>query len=216
MALTTQQQNDLLELLSDLSKLFKYAPYIYREAVIETYNTANPLDHLVKFKENLLDEKTVMFFIPSTYAQNSDGGVRIGFLKPGEGYTVTNNTKFFNLKIEQGASYVPLKAKDFYTNRVFMLRKFDDNDIVVINYRADANVIFETLTVHELEIPENGDLTIEVDDTNRSLKQLIRDHYALKEEVDRLSNQIKIGTAAPEQELAEEPAGTIYIKVEDL
>ncbi len=215
MALTTQQQNDLLELLDDLSKLFKYAPYIYREAVVESYNTSNPLDHLVKFKDSLLDEKTILFFIPTTFYQN-ESGVRIGFLYPGEGYTVTSNTKFFNLKIEQGAQYVPLKAKDFYTNRLFMLRKLNDQDLIVINYRADSNVIYETLTVHELEIPTNGDLSIEVDSTNRSLKQLIRDFYELKEEFNTLSNQIKIGTAAPEQELAEEPAGTIYIKVEDL
>jgi len=212
--LTQAQLNEMVETLANVAKVFKYTPYIYREVFLEA-NT-DPLVHFVKFKEALLDEKNVLFFIPTTFAETNEGGVKIGFLYPGEGYNITNNVKYYNVKIEQGNSYVTLKAKDFYTSRLYMLRKLNDQDLVVINYRADANVLFETATIADLEIPLNGDIVINDGSNLRSIQTLIEDIDDLKQDVAQLKTLIKIGTGAAEDELAEEPAGTVYIKVEDL
>lgn len=212
--LTQAQLNEMVETLANVAKAFKYTPYIYRETPLSA-NT-NPLIHYVKFKEALLDEKGILFFIPSTFSDGNEGFVQIGFLYPGEGYNITNNVKYYNVKIEQGTQYVSLKAKQFYTNRLYMLRKLNDQDLIVINYRADANVVFETAEVSTLEIPSGGDILVDDGSNVRSIQTLIEDIDELKQSVAELKTLIKVGTGAPEDELANEPAGTIYIKVEDL
>lgn len=209
--LTEQQLNDMIQILTDVAQTLKYTPYIYRE--VELGSQYPQYRYFVKHKDGIVDDKAVFFFIPFHYYE-SETTAEIGFLYPGEGYQVTNNTKYFKIKQELGGYVTELKAKDFIPNRLYMFRKLSANELVVINYRSTDNLEVEAMSATNIAV--TNDVTIEVNSVPKSLRTIIEAVTELQEDVSALKQAIKIGTAPAEEALADEPAQTIYIKVEDL
>jgi len=209
--LTETQLNDMIEILSNVASTLKYTPYIYKEVDLEGNLPLHR--HFVKHKDGVIDDKAVFFFIPVKY-YDSTTPAQIGFLYPGEGYQVTNNTKYFTIKQEIGGSYSNLESQYFLPNRLYMLRKLSSNELAVINYRSTDSFTVETMEANRVTVTD--DVTIEVNNIPKSLRTALEDIVELKADVLKLMQQIKIGTAPAEDALQNEPAQTIYIKVEDL
>jgi len=95
-----------------------------------------------------------------------------------------------------------------------MLRKLSSNELAVINYRSTDSFTVETMEANRVTVTD--DVTIEVNNIPKSLRTALEDIVELKADVLKLMQQIKIGTAPAEDALQNEPAQTIYIKVEDL
>jgi hypothetical protein len=209
--LTEQQLNDMIEILADVASTLKYTPYIYKEVDLEGNLPLHR--HFVKHKDGTIDDRSVFFFVPVKY-YDSTTTAEIGFLYPGEGYQVTSNTKYFKIKQELNGSYSELESQFFVPNRLYMFRKISATELAVINYRSTESFTVETMEANNIAV--NDDVTINVNSVAKSLRTALEDITELKAEVAALKQQIKIGTAPAEEALQNEPAQTIYIKVEDL
>jgi len=206
-----------LELLQSVSEAFKYVPIIYREVILTS--NGNPSDHYVKHKIGQIDINGLFFFIPLTYDVNGSNNTQyIKLLQPGEGFTLESpNIKTYKVMFERTTSTgetVISEAKPYHLKpqRLYMMRLLNADELIIINYSYNDLLLATKLEADIAEFKQVPKVII--DDSEYSLVKS-DDFTSLVERVDALERKILINTQAPEEALANEDDGTIYVKVED-
>ena len=213
MALTDAE----IALLNKTANAVKYMPIIYKEVLIT--DSQDPNNHYIKHKVGDIGFSDLLFFVPQQIPAEGTNVQYIKLLQPGEGYDITSaNIKTYTIKIEVGldeepwTQFVDCQRIHLKPQRLYMLRKYSETELIVVNFRYDDALIGNTLTFaqgHFTSAP-----TTTVDGSSVTLVNT-NDFNALVTRVSALEGLIKVGTQDAATALAEEDEGTIYVRVED-
>lgn len=206
-----------LALLQKAADALKYMPIIYKGLIISDNQNEN--HHYIKHKTGDVNFNQIIFFVPQKVATTGTETQLIKLLQPGEGYDITSeNIKTYTIKMEIGLDEEPwtrfddCKKEHLKAQRVYMLRRISDTELVVINYRYDTNLIGNSLEFVDAHFTNAPTITVNDNPVTLATTSALND---LAARVTALENKIKVGTEDATTALADEDEGTIYVRVED-
>jgi hypothetical protein len=213
MAFTAEE----LELLQNVSESLKYVPVVYKEVILSANTDTS--HHYIKHKIGQLDFNSLLFFLPLSYDSSQTDTQFIKLLQPGEGFTIDSvNIKTYKVLYEKtlpngSTSFVEAKRQHLRSLRLYILRMISDNEVVIVNYQ-ETDVVNFTANAEFVNATFTTMPTIIVDEEEYTFVKS-NEFLELKDRVSALERKIIVNTQAPEEALAQEDEGTIYVKVEE-
>jgi len=204
-----------LELLQNVSESLKYVPILYKEVILSANTDTS--HHYIKHKIGTLDFNSLLFFIPLSFDESNDTQY-IKLLQPGEGFSISStNIKTYKVMYEKttaagNTTYEDAKGQHLRTLRLYILRMISDNEVVIVNYQDTDVVNFTNAEFVTARFTSMPTITLAGEDYTFVKSN---DFIALTNRVAALERKIVVNTQAPEEALAQEDEGTIYVKVEE-
>lgn len=207
------------ELLSLLAKTLRYTPIVYNQSIYTTNRENFDNVFSLEYKHTDLPEDGLLFFVPSI-SSNSSGNctlrVRIPYIQSGDSSYSYSNRDYTIVKETNDGVTAMAGLGDIVANRmcIFRFRK-NSSQIVLINSPLYNSANFSKLKATDAEfinVPtiqnlENPSIPIRLA-TNEQISML-------EQRIAKLEQRIVFGTGEPEEVLADRPAGTLFIQVEE-
>lgn len=206
------------EIITLLEKSLQYTPIVYKQSIFSTNQEEFLNEYTLEFKQTDIPDDSLLFFVPSV-SSNDSGNCKLIIKVPhaNSDGSFTYGSLTYDIIVEQYDEQ-PRKAGkgDIIANRmcIFRFRKIT-GQVILCNSPLYNDAIFSNLRVTNLTLlnkpvyvdPQNPTITY----TLVSTKELI----ALEERVAALEKKFIFGVEDAEEALADSPAGTVYIKIEE-
>ena len=189
-----------------LERTLNYTPIVYKQSSFNVDREAFDNQYTMEYKFPEIPDDCLLFFIP---IMSCTGASKINIRTPSaDGTTYVNNN--FDILVETNDGKVRAAVLgDIIAYRMCFFRfKKGANKIILCNSPLYNEAAFSSLTVTNAEFQR-------VPTVNGEKIAMEKALIALEERLFALEKKIKFGVGDPEEALANEPAGTLFIQVEE-
>ena len=189
-----------------LERSLNYTPIVYKQSSFNVDREAFDNQYTMEYKFPEIPDDCLLFFTP---IMSCTGASKLNVRTPSvDGTTYVDHNFDILVETNDGKARATTLGDIIAYRMCFFRFKKGTNKIILCNSPLYNEAAFSSLTVTNAEFQK-------VPTVNGEKIAMEKALIALEERVFALEKKIKFGTGDPEEALANEPSGTLFIQVEE-